>query len=1130
MAETLCYRADVVCFQETRLGDRDFTLDGFAHTLYNRKGHGQCILVRSGIGHRELDVSQWESVNLHLQAVELTDQPVRNIINVYACNDSVNEEEWAKLGEMEEALPGKTVFCGDLNARGEDWGNLISNPQGISLEDALVGCDLTCINDGSMTRLATREGDSDSAIDLALVSLNLAVDCTWKALCNYGSDHLPCTVSIKRGRSSKPPKQKRVFIYKVDDDDTLSRLRKSIRAPLSNQHGRAKLDQPLWWNDETEALWKAKRLALKRRQRDRANKVLEAEEKLASRLFKEAAEESKNTRCENFCREVNTDRALYQFWGFYGHMNNKRRKQSLPDFRGEDDLWRRTDEEKGLALFQRYLQQTDMRNEAERKLLLNTIEQKFMNESFCQHIGLDAVEVVAKQSASTAPGPDGVRYEHINKMEEGEMRALAIKLDDSLTSGVIPEDWLDSHLTPVPKPEKDHSRIAAYRIITMQNTVGKLLEKIVARRLAKELEDKNILPPELGSYRRGKVTWMNAAILASDVYDGFERKEETLIAALDLEDAYNRVQYDILIRTLVNLKVDPQLIIWIGAALLKRKVALRIGSWTSQPTEITPGLPQGSALSPVLFNVYTLGITSNQMEGPGRVLSFADDVLVYRQGTNRQRTATSVQEELDRLGVWCNEHNGKLHPDKACVLWCTLDNHAVQAAMPSVSIDNKQLKREHSLKYLGITFDRTLSGKDHITRVVSRARKGLTAIKTMVRAKMCQRILAILFQTLVLSVVEYGFGLLTLSKSQLQRLEVIQNEGMRAILGCTRDTSAEAMRHLLGFPTMDERHKLAQVQAFLRVSADETNPLHAKVGRQVVSRLKRGTEWMNQATNTINKCCNVENIRKGSDWLVVEDPLERFTTVTATIGRESREWAQGAANAEIETLIEENSRRGDAIIFTDGSVKRGVRSGWAFSARVDGVVVGEDSGATTLTTSSMCMEIKAISEAMTWLMINNHQRAVIVTDSMSTLQKVQKKMLYADWKSTISASNLERIAWIFCPGHAGVSGNERADRLAGDAATRGTLVLDPPTVMASVEEWINDNRVVSESHTLEILKEQGVQRGSGKDSLLCDPTRRITNQLKMETISRHTLKWTLKRRGEQIWTCAACDDPDAGDK
>ena len=72
---------------------------------------------------------------------------------------------------------------------------------------------------------------------------------------------------------------------------------------------------------------------------------------------------------------------------------------------------------------------------------------------------------------------------------------------------------------------------------------------------------------------------------------------------------------------------------------------------------------------------------------------------------------------------------------------------------------------------------------------------------------MPQKILVILYQALVVSVMEYGLGLLTLSKSQLQRLDVIQNEGMRAILGCTKDTSAEAMRHLLDLPTVSARHK-----------------------------------------------------------------------------------------------------------------------------------------------------------------------------------------------------------------------------------------------------------------------------------------------------------------------------------
>ena len=57
------------------------------------------------------------------------------------------------------------------------------------------------------------------------------------------------------------------------------------------------------------------------------------------------------------------------------------------------------------------------------------------------------------------------------------------------------------------------------------------------------------------------------------MYDAFEKREETLVTALDLEDAYNWVDFNILIRTLIKMKIDPYIILWIGNALLKRKVA-----------------------------------------------------------------------------------------------------------------------------------------------------------------------------------------------------------------------------------------------------------------------------------------------------------------------------------------------------------------------------------------------------------------------------------------------------------------------------------------------------------------------------------------------------------------------------
>ena len=212
----------------------------------------------------------------------------------------------------------------------------------------------------------------------------------------------------------------------------------------------------------------------------------------------------------------------------------------------------------------------------------------------------------------------------------------------------------------------------------------------------------------------------------------------------------------------------------------------------------------------------------------------------------------------------------------------------VRADMPTVSVEGQVLQRDASLKYLGITFDRSLSGNEHITRVVSRARKGLAAVKMMAFANMPQRILFTLFQSLVLSVIDYGFGLLTLSSSQLQRLDVIQNEGMRTILGCTRATATDAMRHLLDLPSMAERHRLAQVKAYLTVCTDTEHPLHEKVGRQMTSRLKRGAEWMTEAASTVQESCQVGDIRRGEAWSKVDDPTERFTTVVATLGRECR--------------------------------------------------------------------------------------------------------------------------------------------------------------------------------------------------------------------------------------------------
>ena len=258
---------------------------------------------------------------------------------------------------------------------------------------------------------------------------------------------------------------------------------------------------------------------------------------------------------------------------------------------------------------------------------------------------------------------------------------------ESFDKGHILEDWTHSFLKPIPKQGKDHRKLNGYRILTMQNTIGKLMERIVARKLARDLEDRKILPANQEAFRPGKCTWENAAAFEYDVYEEFQRKEQTLAVAIDLEDAYNRVQVKLLMDLLVQYGVSLTLTRWIAAALLERTVVMQLGNWSSAAHQLTMGLPQGSPLSPVLYNVYTKGLADLNQNGLSRVLTLTYDGLIYKTTRNTQEAAEAVPWKMYRNNLLCQDIGSLINPNKAQTPWCTLDNKAAGVTMPAVTFD-----------------------------------------------------------------------------------------------------------------------------------------------------------------------------------------------------------------------------------------------------------------------------------------------------------------------------------------------------------------------------------------------------------------------------------------------------------
>ena len=453
---------------------------------------------------------------------------------------------------------------------------------------------------------------------------------------------------------------------------------------------------------------------------------------------------------------------------------------------------------------------------------------------------LEFTEALSGLSKDTAPGPDRVKYSDIKNLSVHNKSELLRLCEESFTTGQVPEDWSHSYLKPIPKPGKDHSKLNGYRILTMQNTTGKLMERIVARKLAQDLERRNVLPPpppNQGGYRAGKSTWENAARFAYDVYERFQRKEQTLAVAVDLEDAHNRVQFKLLMELLRQYGVSLTLTRWLAAALQERKVAMRLGNWISTPQQLTMGLPQGSPLSPVLYNVYTKGLADLNSNGLSRVLTLADDGLIYKTSSDISTAVTAVQEQLEKVSHWCQETESEINPSKAQALWCTLNNKAVGQAMPAVSFNGEAIERTNSLRYLGIHFDRMLTYKTQVESTKLRCKKGLSALKAMASKGIEQRHLFLLYQSVILSVIDYCLGLTTLSQSNLLKLDRVQNEAMRVILETTKDTPIETMRYLLDLPSMKQDIRWSKSR---RISMRCRIP---RIHSTMLSKKKRGVDW-----------------------------------------------------------------------------------------------------------------------------------------------------------------------------------------------------------------------------------------------------------------------------------------------
>ena len=134
----------------------------------------------------------------------------------------------------------------------------------------------------------------------------------------------------------------------------------------------------------------------------------------------------------------------------------------------------------------------------------------------------------------------------------------------------MPEVWKTAHLVPVLKKGKDKTNPGSYRLITLLSCVGKLMERVITRRLTWFLETNNVFSPSQTGYRQHRSTEDQLVILTQDIKNSFQEKRKLLAVFFDLPKAFNQMWEKRLQWKLLRAGVSGQMYKWISSCLYHR--------------------------------------------------------------------------------------------------------------------------------------------------------------------------------------------------------------------------------------------------------------------------------------------------------------------------------------------------------------------------------------------------------------------------------------------------------------------------------------------------------------------------------------------------------------------------------
>ena len=397
----------------------------------------------------------------------------------------------------------------------------------------------------------------------------------------------------------------------------------------------------------------------------------------------------------------------------------------------------------------------------------------YLNECSLEEV----TKLINDINISKSCGPFSIPTKILKEFSNILSPTLAIIINKSIMEGVFPKLLKDALVCPIFK-KSDKTKCANYRPISLLSNLSKVFERIMYNRIEHFLDENNILYDLQFGFRKKHST--NHALLSiiENIRNNMDNKIFSCGVFVDLEKAFDTVKHSILISKLHHYGIQGISNDWIRSYLSSRTQRVSVNGATSEVSDVTCGVPQGSILGPLLFIIYINDMHHALLKS--MVYHFADDTNLIFSHKDPTVIAKVMNSELAILYDWLCANRLSLNVGKTEFTIFRPPSKSLENRI-TLTLAGKKIFESKKVKYLGIILDDRLTWKIHISELCKKLGRTVGML-FKIRYQCNKKVLRSLYFSLFESHLSYGLPVWgSANQALIQKLFFLQKKAIRAI-------------------------------------------------------------------------------------------------------------------------------------------------------------------------------------------------------------------------------------------------------------------------------------------------------------------------------------------------------------